>query len=186
MICVVRTKSVNFNRFKLWLEKVVHLTRAGTLSGTYWFVTMALNLGSSDCYMLRTWPKKYLLSRNLKVFQYNSIFSCKFYLKMNSTSVFMSVWLNSVFICPYNSRKLTCITRSYIPVSRQSSNSLKCGRYDAVLSSPEIRSDFYGKAIKSNFSSLQFFHFLGRNSFYGVHVDTINSVESINLRFLWR
>ena len=82
MICVFRTKSVNFNRFKLWLEKVVHLTRAVTLSGTFWFVTMALNLGSSDCYMLRTWPKKYLLSRNLKVFQYNSIFSCKFYLKM--------------------------------------------------------------------------------------------------------
>ena len=53
-----------------------------------------------------------------------------------------------------------------------------------MLSSPEIRSDFYGKAIKGNFSSLQFFHFLGRISFYGVHVDTINSVESLNLRFL--
>ena len=60
MISVLGTKSVNFNRFKLWLEKVVHLTRAVTLSGTYWFVTMALNLGSSDCYMLRTWPNKYL------------------------------------------------------------------------------------------------------------------------------
>ena len=45
---------------------------------------------------------------------------------------------------------------------------------------------FYGKAIKSNFSSLQLFHFLGRISFYGVHVDAINSVESLNLRFLWR
>ena len=77
MICVLRTKSVNFNRFKLWLQKVVHLTRAVTLSGTFWFVTMALNLRSSDCYMLRTWPKKYLLSRNLKVFQYNSIFFLK-------------------------------------------------------------------------------------------------------------
>ena len=54
MICVLGTKSVNFNRFKLRLEKVVHLTRAVTLSGTFWFVTMALNLGSSDCYVLRT------------------------------------------------------------------------------------------------------------------------------------
>ena len=76
-------------------------------------------------------------------------------------------WLNSAFICSSNSRKLTCITRSYILVSHQSANSLNCGRHDAMLSSPEIRSDFYGKAIKaislhSNFSTFWVeSHFMG-------------------------
>ena len=37
MICVLRTKSVNFNRFKLWLERVVYLTRAVTLFVRYVF-----------------------------------------------------------------------------------------------------------------------------------------------------
>ena len=37
MICVLWTKSVNFNRFKLWLERVVYLTRAVTLFVRYVF-----------------------------------------------------------------------------------------------------------------------------------------------------